>query len=147
LPADNEFARILQWPGYRLYRHEIDEEVYRVKCPACGVKIEKVPLLPSKAPFSRRFEDAVGWACESAAARPVARRMGLAQNTVRVIDRRYLERCEAKRRSPPLRQMGVDELYRCKKDKFLTVVCNPETGEPLWLGRERKKETGRVLSW
>ena len=141
LPADNEFARILQWPGYRLYRHEIDEEVYRVKCPACGVKIEKVPLLPSKAPFSRRFEDAVGWACESAAARPVARRMGLAQNTVRVIDRRYLERCEAKRRSPPLRQMGVDELYRCKKDKFLTVVCNPETGEPLWFGRERKKET------
>jgi transposase len=40
-------------------------EVYRVKCPRCGVRIEKVPLLPSKAPFSKRFEDAVGQACES----------------------------------------------------------------------------------
>jgi transposase len=193
LPADNEFTRILQWPGYRVYRQEIDEkkktldlwvrrkrgnrklecsgcgrkyvdaydsreravrelpwsrfqttvhiEVYRVKCSACGVKIEKVPLLPSKAPFSQRFEEAVGQACESASARQVARRMGLAESTVRAIDLRYLERWEAKRRLPPLRQMGVDEIYRGKKGKFLTVVCNLETGEPLWFGQERKKET------
>jgi transposase len=67
--------------------------------------------------------------------------MGLAQSTVRAIDLRYLERWEAKRRLPPLRQMGVDEIYRGKKGKFLTVVCNLETSEPLWFGRERKKET------
>ena len=40
-----------------------------------------------------------------------------------------------------LRQMGVDEIYRGKNDKFLTVVSNLETGEPLWFGKERKKET------
>jgi hypothetical protein len=32
-------------------------EVYRVCCPGCGIKIEKVPQLPSKAPFSKRFEE------------------------------------------------------------------------------------------
>jgi len=37
--------------------------------------------------------------------------------------------------------MGVDEIYRGKKDKFLTLVCNLETAEPLWFGKERKKET------
>jgi transposase len=193
LPSDNEFTRILQWPGYRVYRHQIDEknkilelwvrrkrgnrklecsgcgrkfsevydcreravrdlpwsefkttvyiEVYRVKCPDCGVKVEKVPLLPSKAPFSRRFEDAVGQACESASARQVARRFALAESTVRAMDLRYLERWAARRREPPLRQMGVDEIYRGKSDKFLTVVSNLETGEPLWFGQERKKET------
>src|ERR1700680_2806511 len=109
---DNEFTKILGWPDYRVYRHEIDEvaktlrlwvgrkrgnrklicsgcgrkfteahdcnerevrdlpwgeyrttvviEVYRVCCPECGVKIEKVPQLPSKAPFSKRCEEAVG---------------------------------------------------------------------------------------
>ena len=37
--------------------------------------------------------------------------------------------------------MGVDEIYRGKNGKFLTVVSNLETGEPLWFGKERKKET------
>ena len=111
-------------------------ELYRLRCPECGVKAEKVALLPSKAPYSKRFE-----ACESASARQVARRMELAESTVRAIDLRYLERWEAKRRQPPLRQMGVDEIYRGKKDKFLTVVCNLETSEPLWFGKERKQET------
>jgi len=193
LPTDNEFTKILQWPGYRVYRHEIDEqkktlelwvrrkrgnrklecsgcgrkfqdaydwneravrdlpwstfkttvhiEVYRVKGPACGVKVEKVPLLPSKAPFSKRFEEAVGQACESASARQVARQFGLAASTVRAIDLRDLERWDAARKKPALRQMGVDEIHLGKKQKFLTVVCNLETAEPLWFGRERKKET------
>jgi len=193
VPTDNEFTRILDWPGYRVYRQEIDEkgkelklwvrrkrgnrklecagcgrkfteacdvnerairdlpwsqfrttvfiEVYRVKCPECGVKVEKVPLLPGKAPFSKRFEDAVGLACESAAARQVARRFGLPASTVRAIDLRYLERWAETRRKPALRQMGVDEIHLGKKEKFLTVVSNLETREPLWFGRERKAET------
>ena len=60
---------------------------------------------------------------------------------MRAIDLRYLRRWAKGRRKPGLRQMGVDEIYLGKKQKFLTVVSNLETGEPLWLGRERKKET------
>jgi transposase len=131
-------VRDLPWS---VYRATVVVEVHRVRCPECGVRVEKMEQLPSKAPFSKRFEEAVGQACESASARQVARRTGLAESTVRAIDLRYLERWEAKRRRPPLRQMGVDEIYRGKQGKFLTVVCNLETGEPLWFGRERKKET------
>ena len=130
--------RDLPWSGFTA---TVFVEVYRVKCPDCGVRREKVPLLPSKAPFSQRFEDAVGLACEMAAARQVARQFGLPASTVRAIDLRYLERWDASRRKPALRQMGVDEIYLGKKQKFLSVVCNLETGEPLWFGRERKKET------
>ena len=83
----------------------------------------------------------MGQACESAAAAPVARRMGLSESTVRGMDFRYLERCQAQRRKPVLRQIGVDEIYQGKKDQFLTVVCDLATGEPLWFGRERKQET------
>lgn len=134
---DNEFTKILGWPGYRVYQQEIDEaakalrlwvrrqpgnrklicsgcgrkfsgahdgrerevrdlpwgeyrttviiELYRVCCPQCGVRVEKVPQLPSKAPFSKRFEEAVGLACESASVRQVARRFRLAASTVRSI--------------------------------------------------------------
>jgi transposase len=116
-------------------------ELFRIRCPDCGVKAERSEQVASKAPYSKRFEDAVGEACEAAAARQVARRMRLAESTVRAIDLRYLERWEARRRLPPLRHLGVDEIYKGKREKFLTVVCNLETGEPLWFGRERKKET------
>jgi transposase len=191
--TEREFTKILDWPGYRVYRHEIDEkartlklwvrrkrgnkvlicsgcggrcarieeirqrevrdlpwrkyrttvvvEFYRVRCPKCGLKVEAVPQLPSKAPFSKDFEDAVGLACESAAARQVARQVGLAAGTVRAIDQRYLERWAKNRKRPVLRQMGVDEIYLGKTQKFLTVVSNLETGEPLWFGQDRKQET------
>jgi transposase len=110
--SESEWTKILGWPGYRVYRSEINEgaktlrlwvrrkrgnrklecsscgrkikeiaevyerevrdlpwseyrttvviELYRVRCPDCGIKAEKVALLPSKAPFSKRFEEAVG---------------------------------------------------------------------------------------
>ena len=189
----DDWSKILGWPGYTVYQHEIDEkaktlklwvrrkrgnrrlicsgcgrritdpaditerevrdlpcfqyrttvviELYRVRCPDCGLKIEKVDQLPSKAPFSKRFEEAVGEACESASARRVAKQFGLPESTVRAIDLRYLERWNAQRTKPALRQMGVDEIYLGKTTKFVTVVSNLETGEPLWFGRERKKET------
>jgi transposase len=183
---------LLGWPGYRVWRHEIDDpakrvklwvrrkrgsapvcsgcgraveaiheicerevrdlpvfefratvviELYRLRCPECGPKMERVEQLPSKAPFAKRFEEAVGQACEAASARQVARQFGLAQSTVRAIDLRYLERWAAERNKPPLRQMGVDEIYLGKKQKFVTVVSNLETAEPVFLEPERKKET------
>jgi len=96
-------VRDLPWSEFKTAFHI---EVYRVKCPNCGVRVEKVPLLPGKAPFSKRFEDAVGQACESAAARQVARRFGLTETTVRAIDLRYLERWAVTRREPPESRSG-----------------------------------------
>lgn len=191
--SENDWSKVLGWPGYQVYRYEINEgekelklwvrrkrgnrkfvcsgcgrkldepagtyerevrdlpcfeyrttvviELYRVRCPDCGLKAEKVEQLPSKAPFSKRFEEAVGQACESAAVRRVAKQLRLAESTVRAMDMRYLERWAEGRRKPALRQMGADEIYLGKSQKFLTVVSNLQSGEPLWFGPERKKET------
>lgn len=139
-PADitEREVRDLPWGKFRT---TVVIELYRVRCPDCGLKIEKVEQLPSKAPFSKRFEDAVGESCESASARRVAKQFGLAESTVRAIDLRTLERWNAARKKPALHQMGVDEIFLGKKTKFVTVVSNLESGEPLWFGLERKKET------
>ena len=101
-------VRDLPW---RKYQADVVRGDYRVRCPKCGLKVEKFPQLPSKAPFSKDFEEAVGLACEAAAARQVARQFGLAASTVRAIDLRYLERWAQSRKKPVLRQMGVDEIY------------------------------------
>jgi len=131
-------VRDLPW---RKYQTRVIIELYRVCCPQCGVRVERMPQLPSKAPFSKDFEDAVGQACESASVRQVARHFRLAASTVRAIDLRYLQRWNATRRKDRLAQMGVDEIYFGKQMKFITVVSNLETGEPLWFGQDRKQET------
>lgn len=131
---------------WRKYQTTVVVEFYRVRCPKCGLKVEVVPQLPSKAPFSKDFEDAVGLACESAAARQVARQFGLPASTVRAIDVRYLERWSKRRRKPALREVGVDEIYLGKTQKFLTVVSNLETGRAavVWPGPHRG-HSGRIL--
>ena len=190
---EEDWTGILGWPGYKVYRHERNEEtkelklwvrrkrgnkqvvcskcgklaveivetyerevrdlpwsdykvtvvveLYQVRCADDGVRAEKVPVLPSNAPFSKRFEDAVGQACENAAASRVAALFGLPASTVRAIDLRYLERWASTRKKPALRDMGVDEIFLGRKQKFVSVVSNLESGEPLWFGAERKKET------
>jgi hypothetical protein len=127
---DNEFTKILGWPGYRVFWHEIDRTAKRLRlwvrrkqgdrklvCSGCGdhrsvsgvlsaVRVEKVPQLPSKAPFGR-----VSSTLECGAAQG------------------------------PLVQMGVDEIYFGKQMKFITAVSNLDTGELLWFGQDRKQET------
>jgi len=58
-------------------------------------------------------------------------------STVRAIDLRYLEHWAKSRKRPVIRQPGVDEIYLGKRQKFLTVVSDLATGEPLWFGAER----------
>ena len=80
----------------------------------------------------------MGLACELASARQVARQFRLAASTVRAIDLRYLKRWT--RRTPPLIQMGVDEIYLGKGQKFITVVGSLDTGEPSGSGRGGRKK-------
>jgi len=70
----------------------------------------------------------------------VARQVALAASTVRAIELRYLERWDRRRRRSTVHRIGVDEIY-LGTQKFLTVVSNLDTGEPLWFGRDRKQET------
>src|SRR6202521_2767130 len=136
--ASEREVRDLPWGEYRT---AVVVEGFRVRCPVCGGKIERVPQLSKKAPFRKLFEDAVRLACESSAARQVGRQLGLAASTVRAIDLRYLTRWAAQRRRPALKQMGVDEIWLGKRTKFLTVVSNLESGEPVWFGRDRLQTT------
>ena len=169
----SDWTKILGWPGYRVYQHEIDGqaktlklwvrrkpgnrklvcsgcgrrvgefhevyerevrdlpcfecrttvviELYRGRCPDCGSKAEKIEQLPSKAPFSKRFEEIVGQACESAAARQVARRFGLAESTVGALDLRYLERWAAATRKPALRSDQDSRRIPGEPEKFGTA--------------------------
>jgi transposase len=50
-------VRDLPW---RKYQAIVVVEFYRVRCRQCGLKVEQVPQLPGKAPFSQGFRR-YGW--------------------------------------------------------------------------------------
>ncbi|MBI2459955.1 MAG: ISL3 family transposase, partial [Candidatus Rokubacteria bacterium] len=101
----------------------------------------RLPFLAGKAPRTARLDAAIARDCEAAPVSRVAARWGLAPATVRRLDKRALQGWAAGRTREPVRPLGVDEIFLGKKDKFLTVVSDLETGEPLWMGQDRKRET------
>jgi transposase len=92
---DNEFTRILNWPGYRVFRHEIDETAKTLRL---WVRRKRGTRKLIYSGCGRKFTDAHDYY----------------QREVR---------------------------YFGKQMKFITVVSNLETGEPLWFGQDRKQET------
>ena len=77
----------------------------------------------------------------------VAALHGLSWLTVRRAEERAIERWERTRPAVPLRHVGVDEKWVGRRHqldhKFVTVVSNLETGEPLWIGPGRSEQTLR----
>src|SRR6266705_2716449 len=126
------------WGTWTVWLHV---EVHRVRCRRCGVRTERLPFVDGKAHYTARLEAAVAQACEAAAVSRVATQRGLPPVTVRRMDKRVLRRWAAQRSRTPLHYLGVDEIFLDKTVKFLTVVSDLETGEPLWVGRERKQDT------
>jgi transposase len=75
----------------------------------------------------------------------VAAMHGLSWLTVRRAEERAIERWEATRSTVPLRLVGVDEKWLGRRHnlehKFVTIVSNLETGEPVWIGKGRSEDT------
>lgn len=130
--------RDLPWGTWTVW---LRVEMHRVRCRRCGVRTDRLPFVDGKAHYTARLEAAVAQACEAAPGSRVASQWGLPPETVRRMDKRVLRRWAADRPRQPLHYLGVDEIFLGKTVKFLTVVSDLESGEPLWVGLERKRET------
>ena len=79
--------------------------------------------------------------CKEATVSEIARKFSLDWKTVKAIDKRCLEEEYGSPRCDGLRLLAVDEIALKKGHQYMTVVLNYETGEVIWLGRDRKAET------
>ncbi len=137
LPRERR-VRDLPWGSWTVW---LVVEVHTVACRRCGRRRERLPFVTGTGHHTQRFAAAVARDCADAPVRRVAARWGLAAETVRQLDKRALQQWAAGRPRPSLRYLGVDEIFLGKAAKFLTVVSNLGTREPLWMGRDRKRET------
>ena len=118
----------------------------RVRCGRCQASpVEAVPWAEPYQRETRRLQQHLALEAASMPTVRVAAQFGLAWSTVRRAEKSAIARWEAMRPKVDVRQVGVDEKYlgrrHSRDEKYVTIVSNLGTGEPIWIGYGRKEET------
>ena len=135
---DTDFTKILGWPGYRVYQHEIDEAAKRLRlwvrrkrrprpliCSGCGGRVREVhdvserEVLPPVSDWSISAASAVHWAPDLKALE--ARRARQGQTSLREADTTALDPPSALP-SPCSYRCQVDQFWAALLDQFLTTT-------------------------
>ena len=128
----------------------------RVYCQTCH-KLRQINLVfaDEQRSYSRSFERYVCELCRLMTISDVSKHLDVSWDMVKDIHKRYLDQHYGNPSLKHLKRIAIDEIYNGKKQKYLTLVLNLDTGavvfvgkgkgsealEPFWkkLGRRRKK--------
>jgi transposase len=113
----------------------------RLVCPEHGVTTETVPWAEHESRFTRDFEDLVAWVAREMNRTAVKDLLHIAWATVGNIIERVVARRLDRTRLERLFRIGIDEVSYRKGHKYLTVIANHETGDPVWIGEGRSQKT------
>ncbi len=133
----------LPWAGHRVV---IEYAAIRLKCPRCGGHAtELLAWADAGQRQTRRLQQHLALDASSAPISHVAAKYGLSWRTVARAEAAALLRWEKTRLEKPLYRVGVDEKWLGRRhkrnEKFVTIVSDLDTGEPVWIGYGRSAET------
>jgi transposase len=141
-------------PGYdrvrdRRWRHldvagmqfHLRYDTRRVKCPTCGVKIERLPWAEPGSWFTRPFEDQVGYLAQRSDKTTISSMMRVAWDTVGAIIQRVVARHEDGNALDGLTQIGVDELSYRRHHEYITVVVDHKRRCVVWAKPGKNADT------
>jgi transposase len=133
----------LPWAGRRVM---IEYAPDRVKCRHCGSHAtELLGWADPKQRQSRRLQQHLALDAFSMPLSHVATKYGLGWHTVRRAEHDAIQRWERMRPEQPLEMVGVDEKWLGRRHqrphKFVTIVSNLSSGEPVWIGYGRGADT------
>lgn len=137
-----------RWNNLPCSEHPVSIEYtpIRVKCQRCkATPMEAVPWADPYQRETRRLQQHLALQAASMPTVRVAAQYGLSWSTVRRAESMAIARWEAQRPKVGLKDVGVDEKYLGRRhkraEKFVTIVSNLQTGEPIWIGYGRSEET------
>lgn len=109
--------------------------VQRVECLVCGlVRRVKVHFAAPRRGYTKRLEKYVLSLLRHATMQDVAHQVGLGWDTVKDIQKRYLEKRHHRPRLKGVRRIAIDEISIGKRHRYLTVVLDLDSGRVLFVG-------------
>lgn len=135
--------RDLPWAGRPV---KIEYAPDRLFCEACQAAcVELLPWADRYQRETQRFQQHLALQAQSMPSSHVAAQYGVDWHCVRRAEKHALERWLATREPVPVTMVGIDEKYLGRRNlrqrKFITIVSNLGTGEPIWIGEGRSEET------
>lgn len=107
----------------------------RVECQRCGVVRQvALPFADPRRSYTRAFERYALELSRRMTIQDVARHLEVSWDTIKDIQKRYLEKRFQKPRLGKLKQMAIDEIAIGKGHRYLTVVLNLQTGAVVFVG-------------
>ena len=120
----------------------------RVRCPACGPRVEHVPWAWKWERVTRALSLAVARLSRMLSWKETAGHFGLNWKTIATVVKRAVERGLKQRRWKPVHLIGIDEVSRRKGQRYLTLVYDLERSRLIWIGEGRDSQTmARFLAW
>jgi len=110
----------------------VEYELRRVRCPDCGVRVEAVPWARPAARHTRDFEDLVAFMAQQMAKTPICSLLRIGWDTVGAIVARVVGDHLDVGRLEGLVMIGVDEISYRRGQRYLTQVCDHQTGQIVW---------------
>lgn len=135
--------RDLPWAGHPVV---IEYAPIRLACTRCdSTGVEFLHWTEPNQRQTKRFQQHVALDAFSMPLVHVATKHALSWHSVRRCELAAIERWEETRARPVLRQVGIDEKWLGRRHKgehkFVTIVSDLATGEPVWMGYGRDEAT------
>lgn len=122
----------------------VEAEICRIDCRACGkVRTEVVPWARPGGRHTVSFERHALWCARRMDKTAVARLLRIAWETVDAMIVRAVGDPTRLARLDGLRRIGVDEISYRRGHRYLTIVCDHDTGSVVWAGEGK---TAAVLN-
>lgn len=125
-------ARDLSCGDRRVY---LEFEIRRVQCKRCkAVKRERLEFLADNPFYTKRFAFYVGERCRSSSIKDIARELKLDWDTVKTLEKQYMQAQLAKAGKPGPKAIGIDEISLRKGHTYRIVVSDLIRERPIWFG-------------
>ncbi len=133
------FVRDLPWgPWPKVY---LLVPRFRVRCPRCGVKTERLGWLDARHRHTQRLTDAVAMACrEVRSIKAIAEAFHLSWRTVKAIDKAALTRQLNRPDLSGVRHLALDEFSIRRRHTYGTIFLDVERNRVLWVCATRERD-------
>jgi len=113
-----------------------------VRCRSCGkVKRERLDFLADNPLYTKRFAHYVGQRCRHATIKDIADELKLDWDTVKTLEKQYMQAQLARAGRPGPQAIGIDEISIRKGHSYRIVVSDLIRRRPIWFGGEDRSET------